>query len=156
MKTIIAGSRDITDPAILDSALIAWGWGSEITAVVCGEASGADELGRKWAEAHAIPILSYPADWKTHGKAAGPLRNAQMVEVADALLALWDGKSAGTANIIKLARAKQAKLNAVGERFLVYVYTLDNYRRYQYAVNWHRTCKALTHRRDWPAYEVTP
>lgn len=156
MKTIIAGSRDLTDPAMLDAALIAWGWQTEITAVVCGEASGADALGRQWAEARNIPILSYPADWKTHGKAAGAIRNTQMADSADALLALWDGRSPGTANMIKLARAKQARLNAVGERFLVYVYTAEDYRRYRYAIDWHRACKALTHRRDWPVYEVLP
>lgn len=129
MKTIIAGSRDITDASMLDAALIAWGWRAEITAVVCGEAPGADALGREWAEQRALPVLSYPADWKTHGKAAGPIRNAQMVDVADALLALWDGESAGTKNAIKLARARQAQ--GAGERFLVYVYTIEDFQRYQ-------------------------
>ena len=48
----------------------------------------------------------HPADWDKHGKAAGPIRNAEMAEVADALIAFWDGQSRGTANMISLAKSK--------------------------------------------------
>lgn len=120
LRTIIAGSRTITDPAMLDAALIAWGWCTFITAVVCGEAPGADTLGRQWADQRDIPVLSFPADWKAHGKAAGPIRNEQMADSADALLALWDGQSKGTAHMITTARRYGIK---------VYVYTVQDYER---------------------------
>lgn len=131
MKTIIAGSRDITDPAMLDAALCAWGWRAEITAVVCGEARGVDALGKAWALDHGIPVLSYPADWKTHGKAAGPIRNEAMADVADALLALWDGQSSGTRHMIGAARTKQAQLKSEGRTFRIYVYTVGDWERRQ-------------------------
>lgn len=51
-----------------------------------------------------IPVKEFKANWDTHGRAAGPIRNKQMVMEADALVAFWDGKSRGTGGIIELAR----------------------------------------------------
>lgn len=44
-----------------------------------------------------------PADWEAHGKAAGPRRNRKMAEYAAAVIALWDGKSRGTRNMLYVA-----------------------------------------------------
>ena len=71
-----------------------------------GHASGADSLGEKFAADHNLQCELYPADWDKHGKAAGPIRNAEMAEVADALIAFWDGQSRGTKSMIDLARKK--------------------------------------------------
>jgi len=136
MKTIIAGSRSITDMAMLDAALVAWGWKDLITAVVCGEARGADALGKAWAECHGLPVLSFPAAWAQHGKAAGPIRNQEMADAADALLALWDGRSKGTENMIAIARRKHQERRKAGDSFPVYVYTQEDYARYQKACGW--------------------
>ena len=46
-----------------------------------------------------IHFALFDADWETHGKAAGPIRNAQMAKYADALLLIWDWKSKGSANM---------------------------------------------------------
>lgn len=46
-------------------------------------------------------IIEFPADWKKHGKAAGPIRNREMAEYADALLLIWNGESRGSANMKK-------------------------------------------------------
>lgn len=62
---------------------------------------GADLLGKKWAILNGVPIKNFPADWDKYGKAAGPIRNAQMAEYADYLIAFWDGKSRGTKNMIE-------------------------------------------------------
>jgi len=43
--------------------------------------------------------VEFPADWDTHGRAAGPIRNKQMAEYGDALLLIWDGESRGSANM---------------------------------------------------------
>jgi len=59
-----------------------------------------DGLAEEWARENGIPIKRFPADWDKHGKAAGPIRNRAMAEYADALLAVWDGESKGTANMI--------------------------------------------------------
>ena len=74
--------------------------------IVSGHASGVDSLGEKFAADHNLQCELYPADWDKHGKAAGPIRNAEMAEVADALIAFWDGQSRGTKSMIDLARKK--------------------------------------------------
>ena len=75
-----------------------------VSEVVCGEARGVDEMGKKAAQAKNIPVKSFPADWSKHGKSAGPIRNREMAEYADALVAIWDGKSKGTKNMIDTAK----------------------------------------------------
>lgn len=108
MKTIIAGSRTITSYQIVDHAITASGL--DITEVVSGKAKGVDFSGEKWAVIHDIPIKSFPADWQNLGKRAGIIRNQQMVHYADALIAIWDGKSRGTQHIIKYAMYSGLKL----------------------------------------------
>ena len=53
-----------------------------------------------------LPLQIYRADWETHGRAAGPIRNRKMAENASALIALWDGASRGTKNMIETAQKK--------------------------------------------------
>jgi hypothetical protein len=108
VKTIIAGSRELSDPNTLYAALERITW--EISEVVCGEARGVDAVGKSWAVANGIPVKSFPADWRLYGKSAGMIRNRQMASYADALLAIWDGRSPGTANMINLAKENDLKL----------------------------------------------
>ena len=108
MRTIIAGSRTCKDIHQLIEALNKIDW--QITEVVCGKASGADHLGELWANFMNIPVKEFPADWKKFGKSAGYKRNVEMANYADALIALWDGKSPGTQNMINLANKKQLKV----------------------------------------------
>lgn len=152
-RLIIAGSRDITDPAMLEAALICSGWREQISVVVCGMAPGSDMLGKAWAEANSIPVDEHPAQWSLHGKAAGPIRNKAMADAADALLALWDGVSPGTRNVISLARKRGAELRLVGQRFPVYVYTVEDYRRRLTALAWGKANGHLPERRR-AAYEL--
>ena len=73
----------------------------DITEVVCGMARGADTLGRIWAETMELPVAKFPADWEKYGKAAGPIRNKQMADYADAAIVfIWDG-SRGSKNMIE-------------------------------------------------------
>jgi hypothetical protein len=57
-----------------------------VTEVVSGVDAGADEFGEKWAKINNIPVKIFKADWKTHGRAAGPIRNKQMAELLMLLL----------------------------------------------------------------------
>lgn len=67
--------------------------------------SGADRDADSWASFLGLQVEAYPADWETHGKAAGPIRNKQMVNSKpDMVLAFWDGFSRGTGNCIRLAQ----------------------------------------------------
>ena len=81
----------------------------EITEVVSGGASGVDALGERYAKENGIPLRIFPADWAKHGNAAGPIRNKEMANYADALIALWDGLSRGTGSMVGYARLKNLK-----------------------------------------------
>jgi hypothetical protein len=86
--TIIAGGRDY-NLTLSDEAWLAT---LPIREVVSGGASGADAGGEAWAKKRGIPIKRFPADWKTHGRAAGPIRNRQMAEYADAVVLFPGGR----------------------------------------------------------------
>lgn len=108
MKTIIAGSRNITDYNELLKAIENIDW--EITEVISGGARGVDELGEWHATSNNIPLRIKPADWSRFGKAAGPIRNQEMAKIGDALIAVWDGESRGTAHMIETMRKKTDKV----------------------------------------------
>lgn len=100
MKTIIAGSRSITDREYIFAKLDAI---PDITEVVSGGAEGVDLIGEDWATKKGIPIKRFDPDWKLFGKQAGKVRNTQMARYADRLVAFWDGKSPGTKHMIETA-----------------------------------------------------
>jgi hypothetical protein len=107
MRTIIAGSRSITSGlSLLDAISGARRDGIVPTVVVCGCAKGVDTLGEQWARMTGLPVERYPAQWRLYGRSAGFMRNVQMAVRADALIALWDGKSPGTRHMIARARRR--------------------------------------------------
>ena len=101
MKTIISGCRDFTDYNLLKSKLDYYRKDHTITEVVSGAASGADTLGENYAVENELPVKQFKANWKQYGNAAGPIRNRQMAHYADVLIAVWDGKSKGTHNMME-------------------------------------------------------
>jgi hypothetical protein len=106
LKVIIAGGRDFNDYPTLkkycDHLLQYKKEGGVI--IVSGKANGADSLGEQYAKENNFPVANFPADWKTHGKAAGFIRNIEMAKYADALIAFWDQKSNGTKHMIATAQ----------------------------------------------------
>lgn len=84
MKLIIAGGRDY-EPELEDWELLdrEFAWATE---VVCGDATGADTFGAEWAQSRGIMVSYFPAQWTQLGLKAGPIRNRQMAEYADAVL----------------------------------------------------------------------
>lgn len=102
-RTIIAGSRLVHSYEAVEQALAQCGWTPSL--VLCGKARGVDTLGERWAMARGIPVDYYPADWAAQGLSAGFKRNAEMAANADALVAVWNGRSPGTKNMIDQARA---------------------------------------------------
>lgn len=113
MKTIIAGSRHINSKQIVQDAIDSCPWRDEISEVVCGGANGVDRQGSWWAERNHIAIKDFPADWKTYGKSAGPIRNHQMAQYADALILVWDGTSKGSADMKRWAEHMQLRIYEV-------------------------------------------
>lgn len=111
MKVVIAGSRGLQNreaeirgriASILSTLKI------KPTEIVSGKAIGPDQTGETFARMFSIPIKEMPADWTTHGKAAGPIRNRKMAEYGDMGIVFWDGESPGSLNMIKeLSRVKK-------------------------------------------------
>lgn len=103
MKVIIAGSRGVTDYKAVERAMKRSGF--DVTEVFNGGADGVDALGARWARERRIVVRLFIAWWNVHGKAAGPMRNEEMAKEADALVAVWDGESRGTMDMIRRAEA---------------------------------------------------
>ncbi len=99
MKVIIAGSRHIHSYVILKQAVQCSMF--IITEVVSGNAPGVDRLGERWALDNNVTVRPFPAKWGEYGNAAGPIRNIAMAHYADALVAVWDGRSKGTKHMIE-------------------------------------------------------
>lgn len=103
ITVIVCGSRYATNPDPVNAALDQLHARSGITLLRHGAARGVDTLAAAWAARNNVPTRAYPADWDTHGRAAGPLRNTEMArDGADLLLAFPGGK--GTANMVATAR----------------------------------------------------
>lgn len=104
MKLVIAGSRTINQHnayALIEAMFIRPGLLpiDEELHIISGCAKGVDTAAIEFAKDNDLLYSEYPADWKTHGKAAGHIRNKQMADVADALLLIWDGESRGSLNM---------------------------------------------------------
>jgi hypothetical protein len=97
MKVIIAGSRDIDDIDVLHDAYGRCRW--SITEIVSGGARGVDTMARDFAIYNTISYKEFLPDWDI-GRHAGFIRNDQMAQYAEGLIAIWDGKSKGTKHMI--------------------------------------------------------
>jgi YspA, cpYpsA-related SLOG family len=103
MRVIVAGSRTIRDYALVCKAIADSGFNVE--SVVSGCAKGVDTLGERWAEERSVSVSKFPAAWDQYGPLAGPLRNQQMAEHADALVAVMvEEGSKGTQDMIRRAK----------------------------------------------------
>ena len=109
-KLIVAGTRSFNDYELLRSVITQLFMNRHCWIIDCyeeivsGGAPGADTLAVRYATEADIPFKVFPADWKKYGRSAGPRRNRQMAEYADAAIVFWDGKSRGTQNMIQQMR----------------------------------------------------
>jgi YspA, cpYpsA-related SLOG family len=105
MRILVCGGRDFHDSALVYRTLDCWCRKAVVDAVIDGNAPGADRIAGYWARKHRIKNIKFPADWKAHGKAAGPIRNQRMIDEGkpDVVVAFPGGK--GTADMIRRARA---------------------------------------------------
>lgn len=115
-KVIIAGSRGFSNYKLLREQCNKFLREKRKTnniIIVSGHARGADTLGEKYAQDEGFALEIYPAQWKKLGKQAGYRRNEQMAEVADALIAFWDGSSKGTKHMIDIMNEKNLLVRIV-------------------------------------------
>lgn len=107
LKVIIAGGREFKDAERLEQTITEFAEKtSDMVSIITGMARGADRLAYDFARRNRIQWYEFHADWDKYGKRAGYVRNAEMAEAADALIAFWDGESKGTKNMIDLMRMK--------------------------------------------------
>lgn len=104
MKLLVCGGRDFDDFESLSEELLWLQDEHSIDVIIHGGARGADALAGEFAKLSRIPVEVYRADWTKHGKAAGPIRNRQMLTEGkpDMVLAFPGGR--GTADMIEQAR----------------------------------------------------
>lgn len=98
MRVIVCGGRDFADQDAAYEALDRLHKARPITMVVHGGAKGADALAASWAASRGIPAQAFPADWKRHGRGAGPKRNQQMADAGADLCVAFPG-GGGTADM---------------------------------------------------------
>lgn len=101
MKLIVAGSRTFDNQRLASEYIGNICLVEDCKEIVSGGANGADSIGELEALNRGIKVVKFLPDWDIHGKAAGPIRNRQMAEYADAALVFWDTKSKGSADMIK-------------------------------------------------------
>lgn len=98
-KVLVCGGRHYTDKYFVFTEL------NKIkpTHIIHGGATGADLLAGQYAERNNIPATVFPADWDTHGKKAGPIRNEQMAQAEPNVVVAFPG-GIGTNSMISIAR----------------------------------------------------
>lgn len=109
MKLIVAGSRNIHSYDVVKKAIIAsgmWAKHKSKLEIVSGTANGVDKLGEEFATRNGLTLHRFPAEWDQFGKAAGAIRNCEMlnfVKDEGGLVAVWNGSSRGTKHMIEVA-----------------------------------------------------
>lgn len=101
---IVAGDRDFTNYDYLEQCLNSLFNTERPRTIISGCARGVDTLAIQYAQKHNLPLMKFPADWDTHGKSAGPIRNREMARNATHLVAFLTPHSKGTRNMVKQAR----------------------------------------------------
>ena len=110
MRVLVCGGRDFNDRQLLAQTLADLHLTKRIEVIIHGCAMGADTIAGWWARFAGVEELRFPADWRTHKKAAGPIRNTEMLREGrpDLVVAFHGGR--GTADMVKKARASGVRV----------------------------------------------
>ena len=114
-KVVVAGGRDFNDYELLKSSvsnILRGRYKRPQVEIVSGTARGADKLGERFAKDLGCTVKRFPANWNL-GKSAGYVRNSEMADYADMLIAFWDSKSRGTMHMINLAKKKGLEVHVI-------------------------------------------
>ena len=105
-KVLVCGGRDFSDMKKLMANLDRLHRDQKFCCLIHGNARGADTFAAQWAYMNDVRTKEFPADWTRYGKAAGPIRNKEMLEDGrpDLVVAFRGGK--GTQNMIEQAKRK--------------------------------------------------
>lgn len=116
LRVLVCGGRDYRDARRLRDIMDALHAKRPIALLIHGDALGADLLAEAWADARGVALRAYPAEWKKHGKGAGPIRNRQMLTEGrpDLVVAFPGGR--GTADMVRQAEAAGVKVLLVPDQ----------------------------------------
>lgn len=115
MKLAIIGSREFCDWELFTEGItrILEQEGKLPILVVSGGARGADRMGEKWAKDNGIKTLVFKPEWGKHGKRAGLIRNADIIENATHVLAFPSESGSGTQHALGLAKEKNLPIQVI-------------------------------------------
>jgi hypothetical protein len=106
-KVLVCGGRDFKNYKLLCESLDTYhGPDKCIGTIVHGAARGADSLAGQWAKDNNVPVEVYPAKWDVHGRAAGMIRNREMLDTSKADIVIAFPGGVGTAGMKSYARSK--------------------------------------------------
>ena len=97
MKIAIIGSRNIIVSDI-------GRYISNADEIISGGAAGVDSCVAEYARANGIKLKEFLPQYQRYGRAAPIVRNKEIVDYSDKIIALWDGSSKGTLSVIKYAK----------------------------------------------------
>lgn len=106
MILMVTGGRDYADKERVYEVLDQAHAENPIGLLIHGKAKGADKLAQQWAWEHGIPEKPFPADWVQFRKAAGPIRNQEMVDFGPDIVVAFPGDT-GTADATRRARLRR-------------------------------------------------
>ena len=112
-RVLVCGGRDYANRELVFEILDAAHHYNPIELLIHGAAPGADNIAGKWADERLVPTQEFPADWKAHGRSAGPIRNKQMLETGRPHLVIAFPGGRGTKNMIDQARARNVPVATV-------------------------------------------
>lgn len=110
-RVLVCGGRDFNDSDFIHNELLALHSKYNFTCVIHGAARGVDYQAMVWAQLMGIKQAPFAADWHTHGKAAGPIRNKRMLDEGKPDLIVAFPGGSGTANMI--AQATKANIPVI-------------------------------------------
>lgn len=103
MRVLVCGGRDYQDDGVVFKALDEVDAVKGVDEIIHGGARGADTLAGYWADKNGVPKTVFLADWDTHGKAAGAIRNQQMLDTDPDLVVAFPG-GRGTEDMVRRAK----------------------------------------------------
>ena len=110
MKVLVCGGRDYSDRRSLYETLDTMHFANPIKQIIAGGANGADMLAADWAQMRGVGLHTFRAEWETHGKKAGPLRNQKMLDEGKPELVVAFPGGRGTADMVRRARTAGVRL----------------------------------------------
>lgn len=119
MKALLCGDRNWTNRDLIHTVIRNLKEFDGVTTIIQGEARGADTMAKEEAQKLGLDVLSFPANWRHYGRAAGPIRNQQMLTEGkpDMVIAFHNNitESKGTLNMIRTAYSAQVRYEIIGD-----------------------------------------